>query len=224
MNLLREGRVWCETSIDACQIWVDGQEESAGRICRELLEESDRFSLHLQPEVVEILMFMIHRGLEQLRAGEVDVYALCPVRAEGFEWIPESNRLSVNAVAILWTLVSERARGEASPLLFTEIPRLYYQTVLGRFVEADLARSMNSWRRMTREIAEPRISHAVLRSFRKLAQLLPLEVYQERVRDLVQRGMEPGSIYRELGRNLLENGDRLVRHLAPEPASPALKR
>jgi hypothetical protein len=219
MQLLREGRVWCDTSVDSCQAWIDEDGVSAGPVCRDLLRRSQRFSLHAQPEVVDVLVFLVHRGLCQLRSGEIDVYSICPVRAEGFEWMPVSNRLSVQAVAALWTLVSDRVRGEVSPLLFNEIPRQYYHSVLGRFVEADLTRSMNGWRRMPRELAEPRISQAVLRSFRKLSQLLPLEIYQDRARELVQQGREPGTIYRDLRRDILDSGERLVRHLLPEPVS-----
>ncbi|HVR82968.1 MAG TPA: hypothetical protein VMU54_01570, partial [Planctomycetota bacterium] len=136
------------------------------------------------------------------------------VRAEGFAWDPEGNRLSVKAVAALWTLASPQLRGEAAPLLYSSICRRFYQSVLGRFIESDLEQRMGSWRTLAFDIAEARISADVLDSFRSLADRFPGEHYQSVVRERLLEGDEPGTIYVDVCRDMMELGRRKIRSLS----------
>lgn len=216
MSAVDAGRVWVETSVESVTVWIDDEDVSPVELGGRLLEESPRFAQNAQEEALNLMLVMITRGILLLRSGEVGVYSLSPVRAEGYTWDPEGNRLTIRAVSALWTLASPELRGEVAPLLYSSICRRYYQSVLGRFVEADLQRRVDGWRGLPNAEAEPLISEAILESFRSLADRFPAERYQTLVRDLSMDGHDPGRIYSQVCREMLDLARRQIRELSQD--------
>ena len=213
MSISESGRVWCETSVESVTLWLEEDDCSPTDLGRRLLNDCPRFAMNAQEEVLTMMLYILTRGMLQIRSGEVGVYSLSPVRAEGFTWDPEANRLSVKAVAALWTLASPSLRGEVAPLLYSSICRRFYQSVLGRIIETDLERRMESWRSLSNEEAEAQISSDILASFRSLADRFPAEHYQNVVRERSLEGEEPGTIYLDVCREMMELATREIRSL-----------
>jgi len=216
MSLLDTGLVWCETSVESATVWIHDDDVSPVELSGRLLEHSPLFARNAQEEALNLLLMLVTRGILLLRSGEVGVYSLSPVRAEGFTWDPEGNRLTLHAVSALWTLASPQLRGEVAPTLYAAVCRRYYHSVLGRIVEADLQSRMRPWRNLTGEEAERRISEDVLESFRTLADQFPAERYQTLIRDRSLAGVEPGEIYEEICRDMLHHSARRLRSLRAE--------
>ena len=213
---LDSGRVWCEVSVESCTVWVEDEDVSPVDLSRRLLEESPRFALNAQEDVLNLMLYMVTKGMLMLRSAEVGVYSLSPVRAEGYSWDPEGNRLTIHAVSALWTLAAPSLRGEVAPLLYAAICRRYYLTVLGRFVETDLQRQMESWRGLSGAEAEGKISEAVLTSFKTLADRFPAEHYQSMVSEMSMDGVEAGVVYRRVCREMMSLAGRQIRGLRPD--------
>jgi hypothetical protein len=209
MNVSVSGRVWCDTSVESATVWLDDEDCSPTDLCRRLLDESPRFALNVQEEALDAMLYVISRGILQIRSGELGVYSLSPIRAEGYTWDPEANRLRILAVSALWTLAAPQLRGEIAPLLYSSICRRFYQSVLGRIIESDLEQRMKPWRTLSSAEAEARISADVLESFRSLAERFPASHYQSVVRERSMEGDEPGTIYVDVCRDMmgLASGD-----------------
>lgn len=213
MSAFDSGRVWCEASVESVTIWIDEDDFSPVVVCQRLLEDSPRFAENAHEEVLQTMIVMVTRGLVLLRSGDVGIYSLSPIRAEGYTWDPEANRLSIRAVSGLWTLADGRLRGNLAPLLYSSVCRRFYQCVLGRIVEADLERRMGEWRDLPPREAEPRISEAILDSFRAMANRFPAERYQTLVRDLSLDGVEAARIYARINREMMDLASRQLRGL-----------
>ncbi len=213
MSTPESGRVWCDTSVESVTLWLDDDDCSPTDLSRRLLNDCPRFAMNAQEEVLTMMLYIVTGGMLQIRSGGVGVYSLSPVRAEGFSWDPESNRLSVKAVAALWTLASPSLRGEVAPLLYSSICRRFYQSVLGRIIETDLQRRMESWRCLSNEEAQVQISSDILASFRSLADRFPAEHYQSVVRERSLEGEEAGTIYLDVCRDMMELATREIRSL-----------
>jgi len=213
MKPLVTGRVWCETSVESVTLWLDDEDCSPTDLSRRLLDECPRFALNVHEEALDAILYIVTRGILQIRSGEVGIYSVSPVRAEGFSWDPESNRLMVKAVSALWTLASPTLRGEAATLLYSSICRRFYQSVLGRIVESDLEQRMGSWRTLSSAEAEARISADVLDCFRSLADRFRAERYQSVVRERSLEGDEPGAIYTDVCREMMGSARRGLRSL-----------
>lgn len=211
MGAFETGQVWCETSVESATVWVDDEDVSPVALSGRLLQEAPLFARNAQEEALDLLLILVTRGIFLLRSGGVGVYSLSPVRAEGFTWDPEGNRLTVHAVSALWTLASPELRGDVAPILYAAVCRRYYHSVLGRIVEADLRSRMGSWRSLTSEEAERRISGEVLDSFQSLADQFPSERYQTLIRDRTLEGVEPGEIYDEVCRDMVRTAERRLR-------------
>jgi len=214
MNMSESGRVWCETSVESVTFWLDEEDSSPPDLCRRLVEHCPRFALNAQEEVLDMMLYIVTRGILEIRSGQVGVYSLSPVRAEGFGWDPEANRLTIKAVAVLWTLASPQLRGEVTPLLYSSLCRRFYKSVLGRIIETDLERRMDSWRTLSHEEAEERISADILDCFRSLAEHFPAEHYQSVVRERLREGDEAGVIYDDLCREMMDLATRQIQSLA----------
>lgn len=208
------GRVWCDNSVESVTLWLDEEDCSPTELSHRLLQECPRFALNAQEEVLDMMLYIVTRGILQIRSGEIGVYSLSPVRAEGFAWDPEANRLTIKAVSALWTLASPQLRGEVAPLLYSSICRRFYQAILGRIIESDLQRRMESWRSLSLAEAEERISADILEGFRSLARRFPADHYQSVVRERLLEGDEAGLIYEELCREMMELASRQIQDLS----------
>jgi len=214
MSGLEIGRVWCDNSVESVTLWLDVEDCSPAELSRRLLDECPRFALNAQDEVLDTMLYIVTRGILQIRSGDVGVYSLSPVRAEGFAWDPEANRLTIKAVSALWTLASPQLRGEAAPLLYSSICRRFYQAILGRIIETDLERRMDSWRALPPAEAEERISADILECFRSLADRFPAEHYQSEVRERLLEGDDAGEIYEDLCREMMDLASRQIQSLS----------
>jgi len=214
MSASEIGRVWCDTSVESVTLWLDEEDCSPTDISRRLLGECPRFALNAQEEVLDMMLYIVTRGILQIRSGDVGVYSLSPVRAEGFGWDPEANRLTVKAVSALWTLASPHLRGAVAPLLYSSICRRFYQAVLGRIIETDLQRRMEPWRSLSNAEAEARISADILESFRSLAERFPAEHYQSVVRERLLEGDEAGLIYEDICREMMDLATRQIQDVS----------
>jgi len=214
MSATEIGRVWCDNSVESVTLWLDDEDCSPTELSRRLLEECPRFALNAQEEVLDMMLYIVTRGILQIRSGEVGVYSLSPVRAEGFGWDPEANRLTVKAVSALWTLASPQLRGEVAPLLYSSICRRFYQAILGRIVESDLQRRMEPWRCLSAQEAETRIAADILESFRSLSERFPAEHYQTVVRERLLEGDEAGHIYEDICREMMGLASRQIHSLS----------
>ena len=208
------GRVWCDTSVESVTLWLDDEDCSPADLSRRLLEECPRFALNAHQEVLDMMLYIVSRGILQIRSGDVGVYSLSPVRAEGFSWDPETNRLTVKAVSALWTLASPHLRGETATLLYSSICRRFYQAVLGRIIETDLQCRMEPWRSLSTTEAEERISADILGSFRSLADRFPAEHYQSVVRERLLDGDEAGLIYEDICREMMDLATRQIQSVS----------
>ncbi len=216
MSSSENGRVWCDTSVESVTLWMDEEDCSPAVLSRHLLEECPRFALNAQEEVLDMMLYIVTRGILQIRSGEVGVYSLSPVRAEGFGWDPEANRLTIKAVSALWTLASPHLRGEVAPLLYSSLCRRFYQAVLGRIIESDLQRRMDPWRSLSPAEAEVRISSDILESFRSLAERFPAEHYQSVIRERLLEGDEAGLIYEDICREMMDLASRQIQSFSEQ--------
>ena len=73
MSATEIGRVWCDNSVESVTLWLDEEDCSPTELSRRLLEKCPRFALNAQEEVLDMMLYIVTRGILQIRSGEVGV-------------------------------------------------------------------------------------------------------------------------------------------------------
>ncbi len=210
METLR-GRAWCSTSFESVLVYLDEEDQSPFEIRRAVLAACPGFARNAPEEVVNLLLVRIAQGMVLLREDDVGVFTVSPVRAEGFSWDPEANRLAVQLHAVHASLVDGSLRGVTAPVLHAEIGRRYFRTIVGPSLEAALEPRMDLWRAMDVVAAERQISEAIPATLQGLTERFPSMRTHEAVRDGILSGQEPGEIYLDVCRNVIDVARRRIR-------------
>lgn len=206
-----EGRAWCSTTFESVLLYLDEEDQSPFELRRSILVACPFFSRNAPEDVVDLMLRRIAEGMVLLREQDVGVYTLSPVRAEGFSWDPEANRLAVQLHAVHASLIEGSLRGVIAPVLHAEIGRRFFRSVLGPALEAGLEPRLAGWRAMEVARAEPAIADVIPEILQGLAERFPTARIHDAVRDAILRGREPGDVYREVWGELLAGSRRRAR-------------
>lgn len=205
------GRVWCSTTFESVLIFLDEEDQSPFEIRRSLLSVCPAFTRNAPEDVLGLLLVRIAEGMVLLRDEDVGVFTVSPVRAEGFSWDPEANRLAVQLHAVHGSMVDGTLRGVTAPVLHAEIGRRYFRSVIGPSLEAALETRLDVWRAMDIGEAEEAISAAIPEALQGLTERFPAIQIHDSVRDGILGGQEPGEIYRGVCGDLLARSQRRSR-------------